>query len=62
MDELDFKDTLLSLNISILSSTILNKTSVGQVCVNQQSNIGRNISLSAIGSFKVTIYVQVGLL
>lgn len=62
MDELDFKDTLLSLNISILSSTILNKTSVEQVCVNQQSNIGRNISLSAIGSFKVTIYVQLGLL
>lgn len=62
MDELDFKDTLLSLNISILSSTILNKTSVEQVCVNQQSNIGRNISLSAIGSLKVTIYVQLGLL
>lgn len=33
-----------------------------EVCVNQQSNIGLTISLSAIGSFKLTTSVQLGLL
>lgn len=34
MDELDFKDIFLLLNILIFSSIILNKISVWEVCVN----------------------------